>query len=137
MDYLKMTGPALFTEPCCEIVEQPLSMLEVQQMNMGWFCVAEMRRGVLQNRSKSRDLFYWYGFISLHNIHYQTLYICQKRPRKPLGGSWIFCYPPSEADKKGVGHPVRPPSIHFSSKGKKELSSFLLLSIRPHVRKNT
>ena len=47
-DNLKKIGPALFTEPCCEIAERSLSILMVQEMNVAWFCIAKMGRGVLQ-----------------------------------------------------------------------------------------
>jgi hypothetical protein len=39
------------------------------------------------------------------------------------------CFTPV-AEKKRVGHAVRPPSKHYSSKGKEELSPFLFLSMK-------
>ena len=42
---------------------------------------------------------------------------------------------PSEADKKRVGQHVRPPRKHYSSKGKKELSPFLFLSMKGSFQK--
>ena len=59
-DDLKVFQPGCFMNFCREItkmgvppgnhkvVKRLLSMLKVQQTNVAWFCVAKMRRGVLQ-----------------------------------------------------------------------------------------
>jgi hypothetical protein len=73
--------------------------------------------------------------IKVYIIYIIRLYISNKEVAKGVREIMDLLLPPSEAGKKGVGHAVRPPSKHYSSRGKEELSPFLSLSMKGSFQK--
>jgi hypothetical protein len=59
--------------------------------------------------------------------------MAQERPNQEHSQKNVLFSPGCR--EKRVGHAVRPPSKHYSSKGKEELSPFLFLSMKGSFQK--